>query len=106
MNDFEKAANEIENEHYDGTDSENVIEWLRNMDKATVSFTQMRMVSKIRKLAEEHPEDVQICVDKGNSVVAHIPVKWVKVSPPRQMSEEQKAAAAERMKQFQYHRKG
>lgn len=100
MTDFEKASDLIEREKSDGTDCENVIEWLRNMDRATVSFSQGRMVSKIRKLKEEYPNDVNIYSDNGNSIVAHIPVKWIKVSPPRKISDEQKEAAAERFRKM------
>ena len=79
---------------------ENVIEWLNNMERATLSFSQGRYVSKVRKLAEEHPDEVQIVADYGNEIVAHIPSKWIKVAPPRKVSDEQKAAAAERFKQM------
>ena len=100
MTDFEKASDMIERERSDGSDCENVIEWLRNMGRATISFSQGRMVSKIRKLAEDYPEDIDIYSDNGNSVVAHIPVKWIKISPPRKISDEQKEAAAERFRKM------
>ena len=38
--------------------NENVIEFFRNQEKATVTFCQPRFVSKVKKLAEEYPEDV------------------------------------------------
>ena len=31
---------------------------------------------------------------------AHVPVKYIKISPPKKMSEEQKEAASERFKQM------
>ena len=70
MTDFEKASDEIEKTKSDGTDCENVIEWLRNMDRATVSFTQGRMVSIIRDLAKEYPDDVDIYSDQGNAIIS------------------------------------
>lgn len=95
---FEQASNDIEKDKYNGSDIENVVEWLKNSDRATLSFTQGRMVTKIRKLKEQHPEDVEIVLDTGASIVAHIPVKWVKVSAGRHMTEEQKKLAGERLR--------
>lgn len=97
MNTFEQASDKLNKGHMGG---ENVIEWLNNMERATLSFSQGRYVSKVRKLAEEHPDEVQIVADYGNEIVAHIPSKWIKVAPPRKVSDEQKAAAAERFKQM------
>lgn len=81
--------------------NENVIEFFRNQEKATVTFCQPRFVSKIKKLAEEYPEDVQITYENPDgSIVAHVPTKWVKVSAPRKMSEEQREMFAERLAQY------
>lgn len=81
--------------------NENVIEFLRDSKTATVTFCQGRYVSKIKKLAEEYPEDVQITYENPDgSIVAHVPTKWVKVSAPRKMSEEQKEMFAERLAQY------
>lgn len=78
---------------------ENVIEFIENEDRACVTFTQKRYITKIEKLAKSHPEECEILArNQDGSICAHIPVKWVKVSPPRQMSEEQKQAAAERLR--------
>ena len=81
--------------------NENVIEFLRDSKTATVTFCQGRYVSKIKKLAEEYPEDVQITYENPDgSIVAHVPTKWVKVSAPRKMSEEQREMFAERLAQY------
>ena len=53
----------------------------------------------MEKLAEEHPEDVTIRHrNKDGSIVATIPVRYIKISAPRQMSDEQKEICAERLR--------
>ena len=72
---------------------ENVIEFLLNEKRATVTFSQGRFKSRIRKLAEEHPEDCQIVAEnRDGSICAHVPVDWVKISPPAMRTESQREA--------------
>ena len=80
------------------SDQDNNIEFVKDSKRATCTFSQQRYVSKIRKLAAEHPNEVEIVAENKNSIVAHIPVSYVKISPPRQMSDEQRQAAGERLK--------
>ena len=90
MDDFEKASDEIEERNYD-TNNENVIEFLRDAKTATVCFTQGRLISRIKKLQEQHPEQVKITAEnRDGSIVAHIPVKWVKINPPKDLTKEQR----------------
>ena len=77
---------------------ENNIEFIKNGKTATAFFTQGKYISKLKKLAKERPEECQIVINTDGSLLAHFPVKWVKVSPPRTISEEQRLAAAERLK--------
>ena len=59
-----------------------------------------RLVQAIRKLAEKHPEDCRIIVDnEDGSICAHVPVSWLRISPPRQYTEEQRQQMGERLKQ-------
>lgn len=73
--------------------NENVIEFLRNEERATVTFSQGRFIHKIEKLAQENPDKCQI-IKKNNdgSILAHIPTSWIRIRPPRKidMDEEQK----------------
>lgn len=99
MNEFEKACN---TENYTGESTqENVIEWIRGDKEVTVTLSNnTRYKTKVMKLAEEHPE-VKIChVNKDGSIVAHLPLKCIKISWPREVSEEQKELSRERMKQM------
>ena len=55
-------------------EQENVIEFLKDAKTATVTFSQGRYISKIKKLAEKHPDEVEIIAVNKNSIMAHIPV--------------------------------
>lgn len=86
--------------------TENVIEFLRGQQRATATFcSQNKLGNKIRKLAKEYPEEVQIVAENPDgSIVAHFPVKWVKISAPSknrpEMSEEKKQELRERIKKL------
>ena len=106
MNEFEKAVNEIEKDVEDeNLENENVIEFLRNSKVATVTFTQARYISRIRKLKEKFPDKIEICHEAPGIIVAHIPTSAVKLNlvTPREMTEEERAAARERL--LKYRRK-
>ena len=97
MNEFEKACN---TENYTGeTSQENVIEWIRNDKEVTVTLCgNSRYATKVRKLAEQYPDEVKIIhVNNDGSIVAHLPLSYIKISHPKIMSEENKIKAAERM---------
>ena len=69
---------------------ENVIEFVQNDKTATVTFCQGRFISRIKELAEKFPEECQITAENSDgSIVAHIPTKWVRINPTKQLSEEQ-----------------
>lgn len=90
-------------------EGENNIEFLHNSRTATVYFEQGRFVSKIKKLKERCPDEVEIVKEnKDGSIVAHIPTKWIRINPSKQtnMTEEQRQAASERMKELVRKQKG
>ena len=77
---------------------ENVIEWLRDEKRATLSLSQRRTISRVKQLAEQYPEECQIVAEnKDGSVCAHVPVSWVKISPPAVRTETQREAARRAM---------
>ena len=80
--------------------NENVLEWIKNEPVATVTFSQGKYITKIRKLAERFPDECQITHEnQDGSIVAHIPTKWIKINnPQRVMTEEEKRLAAERIR--------
>ena len=77
---------------------ENVIEWYTGNDTITVTLTQQRFINKVRKLAETNANVTIDAENEDGSVLAHIPLNFLRISAPRQMSEEQKAEASERLK--------
>ena len=103
MRQFDIAASEIDNDIYTGAGChENVIEWVRGNKTATVTFQVGRYATRIKKLAEKYPEEVQIChTNNDGSIVAHIPVKYIKINRAgeRVLTGEQRKQYSERGKE-------
>lgn len=66
----------------------------------TFTFTARKFISRIKKYKESHSDDVDFVENKDGSICGHVPLKWLKISPPRKISEEQRIAMAERMKKM------
>lgn len=78
---------------------ENAIEFIKDSDRATVSFSQVRCITRIKKLAAERPEECEIVAEnKDGSICAHVPVSWVKIIPTQQLTDEQREQRAEAMR--------
>lgn len=76
--------------------TENVIEFLRDQKQATLTFSQGRYISRIKKLAESHPEECQIVSEnRDGSICAHVPVSWVRIIPDRVFTDERKSELAD-----------
>lgn len=68
-----------------------------------VSSDQQRIINKVRKLAQQHPDDVAVIrypEQNDGCIYASMPSEWFKISPPRQieMSDERKAELSERLR--------
>ncbi len=88
---------------FNGT-AENAIEFLKHSERATVTFSQPRYITRIKKLAEKHPEECEIVAinkipNEGEIICAHVPTTWVRIAPPAVMNltEEQKAELTRRL---------
>lgn len=59
-------------------------------------FTQeTKWANRILAWKDEYPDEVDIrCINPDGSIVAHLPISWFRVKPPRKMSEEHKAKLA------------
>ena len=78
---------------------ENAIEFIKDSNRATVSFSQGRYITRIKKLAAERPEECEIVAEnKDGSICAHVPVSWVKIIPTQQLTDEQREQRAEAMR--------
>ena len=81
--------------------SENNIEWYTGDKTVTLSFSQKKYVSKILKAAKDNSDIDIVAQNEDGSICAHIPLSWIKISPPRkgrEFSDEERAMAAERLK--------
>ena len=74
---------------------ENVIEFLDDETEAMLTLSKGRYISRVKKLAETHPGEVYIKETVDGTIFAKVPVKWVKISPPKTISEEQKKRSRE-----------
>lgn len=79
-------------------EQETIINYNEEEKTATVYTFNRGLKAKLAKLAAERPEDCVLSEDYANGSQTYtVPKRWIKVSPPRKVSEEQKKAAAERM---------
>ncbi len=102
MTTFEAVSDKVNNKNYDSLD-ENCIYWCKGDRCATVNFPSgSKLYNKVKKLAAEYSE-IQIHSDRGGVLVAEIPVKYIRISAPRVVSEEQKQKAAENLKKYKEH---
>lgn len=87
--------------------NENMIEFLSGARTATVTFTNRKHISRIKKLYEERKDEFKYYYEnKDGSVCAKIPLKWIKINAgalpgttrtKREMTEEEKQALRERL---------
>ena len=81
--------------------NENCVEFLNNQKTMTVSFCSQKWITKIKKLSQSNPDDVEIIAEnKDGSICARLPIKYLKISPPRKVSDEQRQKASERFKKL------
>lgn len=88
--------------------NENNIEFLTGQRKVTFTFTARKYINRIKKYKESHPDDVDFVENSDGSICRHVPLKWLKISPPRkvELTDEQKAERSERMRKLAASRKG
>lgn len=81
---------------------ENVIEFFNNDKVATVTFSQGRYISRVKKLVEKYPNECKIVAEnEDGSIVAKIPTSAIKLNiVKRDMTEEQKQDGAKRLKEW------
>ena len=80
--------------------AETAVEYIKGENYLTWYSDDPKWVNRIRQMATDNAE-VQIVNDDDESVLAHCPVSWFKPPKPpikRNMTDEQRKAAAERMK--------
>ena len=84
--------------------NENCIEWCRGQEQATLTLTQRKTITRVEKLAVSRPEECQIVrKNPDGSIVAHIPVSWIRINPNLQLTEEQREERAAAMRRNIYY---
>lgn len=83
--------------------TENMIEFISGQRTATITFSNLKHINRIKKLYEDRPGEFKYFhQNEDGSIIAKVPLRWVKVSPPREnnrvYTEEERAAIAERLK--------
>lgn len=74
-----------------------------DFDKAIVSTDEAKWHRRLREYKEKYPDLVRIKAEPENNdgnMVAEVPVKWVKIKPPRAcyLTDEERIARAEKMR--------
>lgn len=82
--------------------NEFAIEWTKDRDCAGVTVPSgTALKSKLMRYARERPDEVKLKAEnKDGSAFFHVPVSYIKCSPPRKVSEEQREAAGERLRKM------
>ncbi len=81
---------------------ESILTFNEQDPSASVYTHSAALIRKLDTLAADRPEEcrrVRVCLD-GQAAEYELPKGWIKVSPPRYVSEDQKEAARERMKRL------
>ena len=82
---------------------ENVLEWITNESIVTATITQGRTITKIKRLAERFPDEVEIIhTNSDGSILAHLPLRAIKINltTKRELTEEQRLANSERLRKY------
>lgn len=87
------------------TERETTTQAMADEKSFTFYSSEFKWISKIKKLAEQYPQEViikDIYFEDGKecSITAEIPKRYFKISHPRTVSEEQRQAAAERLRRY------
>ena len=84
------------------------IEWIKGNDYAGITVPSgTALKSKLMRYAEERPDEVKVMAENSDgSAFFHIPINYIKVSPPRKVSDEQREAAGERFRKMWEEKKG
>lgn len=78
------------------------IEWLRGSDYAGVTTPSgTALKSKLMKYAKTRPNEVKLKAENDDgSAYFYIPISYIKVSPPRRVSDKQREATGERSRKM------
>ena len=80
--------------------NENVVEFISGHKKLSFTFSSRRFINRIKKYKEKYPDDVDLIENSDGSIFGHLPITWIKISPPRKvnLTDEQRRERAERLR--------
>ena len=82
--------------------SETCVDHIIGDKHITLTASEQWSVNLVHRLKKRCPDEVDIrYTNPDGSMLVHLPKKWLKISPPRKVSEEQKETARQRM--LEYH---
>lgn len=71
--------------------NENVVEFLNGEKTCSVTFNSRKHINRIKRLRQDNPDAFLNYVENDDgSVYAKIPLAWLKISPPRKYTDEQR----------------
>ena len=76
---------------------ENCIEWLQGDGMVCATLSSRKFINRLYTVKKSHENEVQIIENRDGTVCAHFPLKWLKINPTRELSEEQRKQIAERL---------
>ena len=77
---------------------ETIILYTEADDRAEVYTNNKKMINRLAKLYAERPDEVEKIREADTGAVTYtVPRDWIRVVPKRRVSEEYRAAAAERL---------
>lgn len=65
-------------------------------DQCVIYTAYYPMIRKLEKLMEQYPDEVKLVRKTDDDIQVELPKKWIRIKPPREMSEEQRQKCAER----------
>ena len=63
--------------------NENVIEWLTEQEKVSLTLGQDKYINRVKRFAEKRPDEIDLAENEDGSIFAHVPVSWIKITPPQ-----------------------
>lgn len=87
--------------------NENVIEWFQGDHTVSCTFSPGKFARRIVALHKKFPEEIEMILNKDNSVWAKIPIEFISIRKPKtvNLTEEQRQERAEQMKRVRQDRK-
>ena len=78
---------------------ENIVEWY-DRDKVAIITTSMdsRFYKKLSKYFNDYDDLTLSALNEDGCLVMEVPVKWIKITPPRKVSDYLRKSASERAK--------